>query len=191
EDQIVLRNEAVFLAVPFRLDIEVASQIREALTFHKEREKLLRFLLEALRRGNVDELKGRKLTEQKPVGTQVPDVSVEIPMLDIDIGERHHRHVIGSGKGYAEGKSLGECDRLAILVGRREYALAEFEPFDQVAPFFFRRLEIAVLGVGKDEIQFVLSTVAEMGLANRFINPAGTKVIYEASTRISLGRGMA
>ena len=122
-------------------------------------------------------------------------------MLDIDISERHHRHVIGSGIGYADGKSLRERDGLAIRVRRREYALAEFEPFDQVVPFFFRRLEIAVLGVGKNEIQskklrfdvveFVLSAVAEMGLANRFINPAGAQMIYETSARISLGRGMA
>ena len=30
-----------------------------------------------------------------------------------------------------------------------------------------------------------------MGFANRFVNPAGTEVIHEASARISLGRGMA
>src|SRR5690348_1532062 len=116
-------------------------------------------------------------------------------MLGINVRERHHRHVIGGRIGYAQRKSLGERDRLTIPVGGREYALAEFEPFDQVAPFFFRRLEITVLGVGKDEIQteelrldvieFVLSAIAEMGFANRFINLAGRQVIYEASARIS------
>ncbi|MGA7793995.1 MAG: hypothetical protein WCA19_13230, partial [Candidatus Acidiferrales bacterium] len=38
---------------------------------------------------------------------------------------------------------------------------------------------------------FVLSAIAEMGFANRFVNPTGTEVIDEASARISLGRGMA
>ena len=82
-----------------------------------------------------------------------------------------------------------------------EQTLAEFEPFDEVAPLLFRRLEIAVFRVGKDEvksqeprldvIEFVLPAIAEMGLANRFVNPARTEVIDEASARVSLGRGMA
>ena len=71
----------------------------------------------------------------------------------------------------------------------------------RVAPFLFRRLEIAVFRVGKDEvksqeprldvIEFVLPAIAEMGLANRFINPTGTEVVDEAPPRVSLGRGMA
>ena len=79
--------------------------------------------------------------------------------------------------------------------------VAEFEPFDEVAPLLFRRLEIAVFRVGKDEvksqeprldvIEFVLPPIAEMGLANRFVNLARTEVVNEASPRISLGRGMA
>ncbi len=122
-------------------------------------------------------------------------------MLGINVGKRHHRHVIGGGIGNAERKSLGERDALAMLVGRREQTLAEFEPFDQIAPLLFRRLEIAVFRVGKDEIEgqeprldvieFVLPAIAEMGLADRFVNPARTQVINEASPRISLGRGMA
>ena len=122
-------------------------------------------------------------------------------MLGINVGKSHHRHVIGSGIGYAQRKSLGERDGLAMLAGWREQTLAEFEPFDEVAPLLFRRLEIAVFRVGKDEvksqeprldvIEFVLPAIAEMGFANRFVNLARAEVVNEASPRVSLGRGMA
>jgi hypothetical protein len=36
EDHVVLCDEAIFPAIPLGLDIEVASQIREAPAFHKE-----------------------------------------------------------------------------------------------------------------------------------------------------------
>ena len=88
-----------------------------------------------------------------------------------------------------------------MLAGWGEQTLAELEPFDEIPPLLFRRLEITVFRVGKDEIEgqeprldvieFVLPAIAEMGLANRFINLARTEVINEASARVSLGRGMA
>ena len=47
KNHVVLGDETVFPAGPLGLDIQVASQIREALGFHKERKKLRCFLLEA------------------------------------------------------------------------------------------------------------------------------------------------
>lgn len=200
EDHVVLCYKAVFPVIPLGLDIEVAGQIRETPVFHKEREKLACFLLEARCRRNVDELEARKLPEQRPVGTQVRDVSVEVSVLGINVGKSRHRHVIGSGIGYAERKCLGERDGLAMLIGQRKQALAEFEPFDEVASLLFRRLEIAVFRAGKDEIEsqkprldvieFVLPAIAEMGLANHLIKLPGTQVIDEASPGVSSGRGM-
>ena len=80
---------------------------------------------------------------------------------------------------------------LPCSLGANKQTLAEFEPFDQIAPLLFRRLEIAVFRVGKDEvksqeprldvIEFVLPAIAEMGFANRFVNLARTEVINEAS----------
>jgi hypothetical protein len=117
----------------------------------------------------------------------VCDAAVEVSVLGIKIGKSHHRHVIRSGIGYAQWKSVGERDGLAVLAGSREETLAEFEPFNQIAPLLFRRLEIAVFRVGKDEvksqeprldvIEFVLPAIAEMGLANRFVNLARTEVV--------------
>jgi len=88
-----------------------------------------------------------------------------------------------------------------MLAGSREQILAEFEPFDEVAPLLFRRLEIAVFRVGKDEIQgqesrldvieFVLPAIAEMGFDDRFINLARTEVINEAPAHVSLGRDVS
>ena len=121
-------------------------------------------------------------------------------MLGIDVGKSHHRHVIGRGIGHTKRESLGEGDALAMLVGWGKQTLAELEPFDEIPPLLFRRLEIAVFRVGKDEIEsqeprldvveFVLPAIAEMGFADRLIKLARTEVVDEASPHISLGRGM-
>jgi hypothetical protein len=131
----------------------------------------------------------------------VRDVSIDVSVLGINVGKRHHRHVIGCGIGHAERKCLGERDGLAMLAGWREQTFAEFEPFNQMVPLLFRRLEIAVFRVGKDEvksqeprldvIEFVLPAIAEMGFANRFINLARTEMIDETSPGVSLGCGVS
>src|SRR5579863_3393941 len=89
EDHVILCDKAVFPAIPLGLDIEVAGQIREALGFHKERKQFRCFLLEARCGRNVDELEARKLPEQRPIGTQVRDVAVEVSVLRINVGKRH------------------------------------------------------------------------------------------------------
>ena len=81
------------------------------------------------------------------------DVPVEVPVLGINVSKGDHRHVIGRGIGHAKRESVSERDALTMLAGWGKQTLAELEPFDEIPSLLFRRLEITVFGVGKDEIE--------------------------------------
>ncbi len=197
--RVLLRDEPVLFTVPLRLHVEITSQIREALTFDKQRKELGSLLLETRFSRNVKELEARKLPEQRPVGAQVRYIRIKVSVVRINVSEGDHRHVFGRRISNAERKPVREGDAAMVLYGWREQALADLESLDKVSALGFRGLEIIFFRVSENEVEsqepgldvgeFVIPPIAEIVFADGSVELPRAEVINETPARVSLGAG--
>jgi hypothetical protein len=176
EDRVLLRDEPVLLALPLCLQVEITSQISEAVAFDKQREELGSLFLQARCGRNVEELEARELAEEWPIGSQMGDIPIQVLVFGINVREGDHRHVIRRRISNAEGKSVREGDAIAVPVGWSEQSLTHLESLDKVPALGLSRLEIIVFRMRKNEIEgqepgldvseFVLPPIAEIVFAD-------------------------
>src|SRR5205814_1999546 len=153
KDRVLLGDEPELLALPLCLQVEITSQIREALAFDKQRKELGSLFLQAHGGRNVEELEARKLPEERPVDEQVGDIRIKVSVVRVKVREGDHRHIIGRRISNAKRKPVSEGDAIAAPVGRGEQILADLESLDKVSALGFRGLEIIFFRMRENEVE--------------------------------------
>ncbi len=201
EDDIRFGKKSVLLVVPLRLKIEIARQVREALSFREQRKQFSSLFVLTRCGRNVEELEGRKLSEERPVGTQVRDKCLKTFVFRIDVSEGDHRHELGWRIGNTERETVGESDASAVFFRWEKQILQCLESSNEVFPLGFCGLEIVVFRVSEDVIErqesrfdvakFMTSPISEFAFSNRVIDRTRVQVIDKAPPPVSLGADMA
>ncbi len=125
-------------------------------------------------------------------------------------GELVRRRILGAATAVvgsrvavrnAERESVGESDALAMFSGGEKQTLGNAESPQGVLAFGFRRLEIVVLRVSKDVIEwqepgfdvaeFVPPAITKISFSNCVVEWARVQVVHHAPPSISSGAGMA
>src|SRR5262249_8104835 len=146
-------KKLVLPVVPLRLKIEISCQIRKAPSFREQRKQLRGLLLLACCGRNVQKLKARKLSEKRPVRTQMGDKCLKTFVFQIDVSEGDHGHKVGRRIRNTEREAVRESDSAAVFLCWEKKILGHLESPNEVLALGFCGLEIVVFRVSENEIE--------------------------------------